>query len=483
MYFSNEDDPLKPHAEPHKWTYFLLVAIGVFMSTVDSSIVNLALPVIMADFAQPLTIMEWVVVSYLLTISALLLTFGRLSDLRGRRWVYCRGFLVFILGSLLCSVAQSVWLLIAARAFQGVGAAMLMACSPAIVVDVFPPAERGRALGMVGTVVAIGLTTGPALGGFILEHFSWRAIFYINIPIGIVAFLAAARIMKGGPADVARREAFDWLGALLLAAGLCAALYTLSHLQALIKAPVQAAAIALLALTAGGCFFWHEGRTPHPILDLALLKVRIFTLPIISAAILFAALFTIVFLNPFYLLHPAGYTVDQAGLIMMVPFVLLSVISPLSGALADRMGSRLLCSLGMLLLSAALFAFSRLGPAATVVQLVWRLALAGLGIALFLPPNNAAAMGSVPPRQRGTASGMVATARNFGMVFGVALAGTVFNLIFSRLSGGESLKVFRPELTHAFMSAYRTAMLVGCGMTAVGVVVALLRGRDAPSMR
>ncbi|MDJ0782202.1 MAG: MFS transporter [Desulfosarcinaceae bacterium] len=468
---------------PNKWAYFLLVAVGVFMSTVDSSIVNLALPVIMADFTQPITVMEWVVMSYLLTVSALLLTFGRLSDLRGRRWVYCRGFLVFIVGSLLCSVSQSVWLLIAARAFQGIGAAMLMACSPAIIVDVFPPAERGRALGMVGTVVAAGLTTGPALGGYILEYLSWRAIFYINIPIGLAASIAAARALKDGPADVVRREPFDWIGAILLALCLCSALYLISHIQNLMGTPLAAAAVLLLTLLAGAGFIWVEGRTAHPLLDLSLFRIRLFTLPVISATLLFCGLFTIVFLNPFYLLHPAGYTVEQAGLLMMVPFVLLFVISPFSGALADRIGSRLLCSLGMLLLAITLYAFSRLDSSAGNIDLIWRLALTGLGIALFLPPNSAAAMGSVPPSQRGTASGMVASARNFGMVFGVALAGTVFNLVFTHLSGGESLKVFRAELTPYFMAAYSVAMQVGGALVAAGAVLSYLRGRDKPSRR
>jgi MFS family permease len=360
---------------------------------------------------------------------------------------------------------------------------MLMACSPAIIVDVFPPAERGRALGMVGTVVAAGLTTGPALGGFILELLSWRAIFYVNIPIGLAAFFAAAKLLKGGPADVARREPFDGWGALLLALCLCAGLYLLSHLQSLSRTPLLAAGVAALAIAAGILFLWAEGRTRHPILDLGLLKVRLFIIPVAAATILFAGLFTMTFLTPFYLLHPAAYEVEQAGLIMMVPFVLLFVISPLSGALADRMGSRLLCSLGMLLLSTALFAFSFLGPGANPFELIWRLALAGLGIALFLPPNSAAAMGSVPPNQRGTASGMVATARNFGMVFGVALAGTVFNLIFTRLSGGESLKVFRPELTPAFMTAFAIAMRVGGILAAIGVVVSHLRGEDRPADR
>jgi len=195
-----------PKHAPHskKWLVFSLVAVAVFMSTLDGSIVNVALPVIMQDFNISMNTIEWVVVIYLLTVSALLLPFGSLSDIKGRRWVYCRGFLIFSVGSFFCGIADNSSWLIASRGFQGIGAAMLMACSPALVVDIFPTKERGKALGMVGTVVAAGLTTGPALGGFLIKTFSWNAIFYVNIPIGIVAGAVAFIVLKGGHGDVVR---------------------------------------------------------------------------------------------------------------------------------------------------------------------------------------------------------------------------------------------------------------------------------------
>ena len=216
-------------SEPfNKWLIFSLVAVGIFMSTLDGSIVNVALPTIMAELGVPLTTVKWVVVIYLLTISSLLLSFGRLSDMRGRRWVYSRGLAVFSLGSLLCGLSPGALWLIASRALQGVGAAMIMACTPALVVDVFPAAERGRALGMVGTVVAAGLTMGPALGGMLLQFFPWRVIFYINVPVGIAAVLATLRVLKRG-SETTSQETFDWPGSILLAVCFTALLIVLSR--------------------------------------------------------------------------------------------------------------------------------------------------------------------------------------------------------------------------------------------------------------
>jgi len=192
-----------------RWGAFSLIAIAVFMSSLDGSIVNIALPAIMKDMKVSLTTIEWVPLIYLLTISSLLLPFGRLSDIKGRRWVYCRGFVIFAAGSFICGSAEGAFWLVAARSFQGIGAAMLMACSPALAIDLFPVSERGRTLGMIGTAVAAGLTIGPALGGFMVRYFSWRYIFYINIPIGIVAAILASRSLKGGAGDVVRQESFD----------------------------------------------------------------------------------------------------------------------------------------------------------------------------------------------------------------------------------------------------------------------------------
>ncbi len=461
-----------------KWGIFALVAVGIFMSTLDSSIVNIALPAIMKDLGARMAVIEWVVLIYLLTISSLLLTFGRLSDIKGRRWVYCRGFLVFSLGSCFCAAAKGVVWLIAARSFQGVGAAMLMACSPALVVDAFPAAERGKALGMVGTVVAAGLMTGPALGGLILKLLSWRAIFYVNIPIGAVTAAVAWRMLKGGPGDIERGESFDWAGALLILVCFSTFLVALSHSYEWGIASLKTG--ALLGVS-GGAVVWLvriETRTPFPVFDPGLLKIRLFILPIVSAMILFAGLFTIVFLMPFFLVHPSGRTVDQAAYTMVIPFVFLFFVSPLSGALSDRMGSRLLCTVGMGVLAAALFSLAMVSPAASFVSIAWRLALAGVGTAVFISPNSAVAMGAVPYQRRGVAAGTVATARNLGMMMGVALAGLIFNSVFRMFSGGDGLRIYQPALAPWFMGAFHAAMAAGGILAVTGIGVAFFRGPE-----
>jgi EmrB/QacA subfamily drug resistance transporter len=465
------------NAFPRKWLVFSLVAAGVFMSTLDSSIVNIALPVIMEDFQVTLTVIEWVPMIYLLTVSALLLTCGRLSDIRGRRLVYCGGFAIFATGSLLCGMAGAASWLIAARMLQGVGAAMLMACSPALVVDAFPLAERGRALGTVGMVVAAGLTTGPALGGFILEHFSWRVIFYINVPIGIVFTAAALRILP--PLKITRQhESLDLAGALLLAVCFSSFIAGLSHVHQWGVGSLQMALAAGLFLASGAAFARVETRSDHPLFDPTLLGIRLFVLPIAAAVILFISLFFITFLMPFYMVHPLAFSMNRVGTTMMIPFVFLFFCAPLAGMLSDRMGSQLLCTVGMALMAVALFLLSRLSAAASTMDMAWRLALAGIGIAVFISPNSAAAMSAVPARHRGIASGSVATARNLGMVIGVAAAGLIFNSTFRQLNGGRDLKTYTPALESAFMTAFQHAMLAGAVVAGLGVVVAYLRGRD-----
>lgn len=467
---------MKPPATVYsKWLIFGLVAVGVFMSTLDSSIVNIALPVIMADFQESLGTIEWVMVIYLLIISSLLLSFGRLSDIKGRRWVYFRGFLIFTIGSLLCSVSRNSFQLIAARAFQGIGAAMLMACSPAIVVDVFPIAERGKALGLVGTIVAAGLTAGPALGGVILNFFSWRAIFYINIPIGLIAAAGALRLLKGGATDVTRVEPFDWRGAFFQITALVTLLLTMTHLHQWGLASSLSSSLLLVAVLATVGFVLLERSTAYPIFEPSLLKNRTFAMSVLSAVILFASLFTITFLTPFLLIYPMGLSPDKAGAVMVIPFLFLFFISPVSGTLSDRFGSWMLCAAGMTILSVALFFFSQLPGSVSPPQVIWRMALAGIGIALFLPPNSSAAMGAVEPQHRGIASGTVATARNLGMVLGVAMAAAVFNYYFEKLSGGLSLKTYQPQMAPYFSISFRKAMLGGALLTVIGVVATVMR--------
>jgi EmrB/QacA subfamily drug resistance transporter len=463
---------------PKKWLVFTLVAVAVFMSTLDGSIVNVALPVIMQSFNVSMHTIEWVVVIYLLTVSSLLLPFGRLSDIKGRRWVYCRGFLIFSAGSFFCGIADSSWWLIGARAFQGIGAAMLMACSPALVVDIFPSRERGKALGMVGTVVAAGLTTGPALGGFLIKTFSWNAIFYVNIPIGIIAGVVALIVLKGGHGDVARNEDFDWSGAILLTVFLFS--FFLALIKALdwgVKSYVTMTLIGV-AIFSGILLVFFELRKKYPVFDPSLLKIRRFCLPLLSALILFAALFTVVFLMPFYLVKPMGFSIDLAGYTMAIPFLCLFFLSPFSGALSDRIGTRLLCTIGMAILAASLYFMSGLSSSSTFLSIMWRLILAGVGTAIFLPPNSSIVMSALPANRRGIASGTVATARNIGMMIGVAQAGLIFNMVFRMKTGGESLTVYDKSMEPFFMVAFQYAMLSGAFLACLGIFVAFMRGAD-----
>jgi EmrB/QacA subfamily drug resistance transporter len=462
----------------NKWLVFSLVAVAVFMTTLDSSAVNVALPTIMKSSRVPLTTVQWVVIIYLLTISSLLLTFGRLSDVKGRRWIYGRGFFIFSLGSLLCAVAPGAIWLIAARSLQGVGAAMLMSCSPALIVDIFPTAERGKTLGMLGTIVASGLTVGPALGGVILDFFTWRVIFYINIPIGIISMILAARILRGGAGDITRQEAFDWPGTILMICCFCFFLLALTRSHDWGFGSTRTLIFFIISSVSAAALIFTEWRTPYPIFDPALMKIRLFILPTLSAAIMFMSLFTIIFLMPFYLMHPASFSVDRVGYIMVVPFIFHFFISPISGAISDRIGSRLLCTLGMAVLSIALFSFSFIAAQASVFSIFWRLALAGIGIAIFLPPNSAVTLSAVPAERRGIASGTVATARNFGMVLGVAITGLIFNAMFRTLSGGSPLTIYRSELEPIFMTAFQYAMRTGGIIATIGIVVSYLRGSE-----
>ena len=458
-----------------KWQVFSLVGVSIFMSTLDSSIVNVALPYIMEDLSSDVKTVQWVVVVYLLTVSSLLLTFGRLSDTRGRRLVYVAGFLVFTFGSLLCANAMTVHFLVGARMVQGIGASMLMACSPALVVDAFAPKERGRALGLLGAVVAAGLTLGPLAGGMILSYFSWRVIFYINVPIGMLAVAAGIVVLKGLPGGSGSREPLDRTGSLLLVVMLSCLIVTLVRSSDWGLVSVKSGFCLLAGMMCAVGFVYNEKRAAYPLFDLDLMKIRLFSLPLIAAAILFACLFVLVFMMPFFLTYPCGFSASRTGFIMIVPFLFLLIISPVSGILADRLGSRLLCTTGMFLMGLSLVFLVFLRPDMGVSAIVWRIALAGIGTALFVPPNNTAIMGSVPIHQRGIASGAIATARNLGMVFGVALAGAVFSSFISLQGHGPT--GYGPDMAPAFMAGFKHVMTAGSGLAVIGVGVTFFRGR------
>ena len=461
-----------------KWKVFSLVAVSIFMSTLDSSIVNVALPYIMQEMVTDISTIQWVIVIYLLVVSSLLLTFGRLSDIKGRRLIYVAGFLVFTLGSFLCGVASTVSFLVTARVVQGAGASMLMACSPALIVDVFEKEQRGRVLGMIGAVVAAGLTLGPVAGGFILEYLSWRYIFYINIPIGIGATIAGVFVLKSIPGGKGSREPLDYVGSLTMMIGLSSLILGLTQASSWGILSFRFAGCLMMAVLAGIGFIINARRCAHPLFDLGLLKIRLFVLPLATSGILFAALFTIVFMMPFYLTYPCGFSAGKTGGIMIVPFVFLLFISPVAGGLADRLGSRLLCFFGMVLLGLSLVSLIFLSPGMETLAILWRMALAGVGTALFVSPNNTTVMGAVPMARRGIASGATATARNLGMVMGVALATTIFTSSFTHLTQGAGLDNYTPAMVPYFMISFQKVMGFGAMIAFVGAGVAYARGKE-----
>ncbi len=408
-----------------KWVILLAVGVGTFMSALDHSIVNTILPVVREEFHAGITTIEWVVTIYLLTIGGLLLTFGRLGDLRGNKPVYLSGFGLFLFGSLLSGRAVSPGFLIGARAVQGLGAAMLAANSPAILTKGFPAQERGRALGIQSMMTYLGLTAGPSLGGWLAATAGWRSVFYVNIPVGLLALFLGYRYIPREARPEAG-EGFDTSGALLFFGGLVVLLYGLSvgpdwgwssaHLILLLLG-----AVALL-----GAFLAVERRAVSPMLDLTLFRSRTFSVATVSAVLNYVCLFSVVFLMPFYLIQGRGLSPAQAGLVLTAYPVVMALSAPASGWLSDRIGSRLLSSLGMGIMSAGLLLLAALRPDSDYGQVAFSLGVVGLGTGIFVSPNSSALMGAAPRARQGIAAGILATARNTGMMLGVGAAGAIF---------------------------------------------------------
>ncbi len=414
-----------------RWWVLIAIGAGSFMSALDGSVVNTILPILRDYFKSDVATIEWTVTVYLLVLSGLLLTFGRLGDLRGHKTVYGMGFGVFILSSALCGASGSAAALTVFRGFQAIGGAMLASNSPAIVSASFPPEQRGRAFGLVSMMTYLGLTVGPALGGWLTQLLGWRSVFYINVPVGALALILSLRfIHKEQPAEGGQR--FDLSGAVLFLAALTALLLGLNNgaewgWTSPAVAGLLGGALVLLAV-----FLWVEYRSPAPMLDLRLFRVPMFSISTANAVLNYICVYSITFLMPFYLIQGRGLNAAQAGLLLTAQPVIMAISAPISGALSDRLGSRLPGMLGMGLLAAGLFLLSGIGPETALFQVAIWLALAGAGTGTFISPNTSALMGAAPRARQGIASGVQAVARNFGMVVGIGLAGAIFTTRLAR---------------------------------------------------
>lgn len=433
------------------------------MATLDGNIVSVALPTLGAELGVSIDRLEWIVSAYLLAISATLLALGRAGDVLGHRTVFVAGMLTFTAGSALCGAAPDHRALVAARVFQALGASAMMAISTALVTATFPRERRGQALGTIGTVVALGLTAGPPLGGLILSHLSWRWVFYVNLPVGLAGAAWALRVLPRPARAPGPRPAFDLAGAGLFAAGLAAALLAVDGLAA-----PGAGHLALLA-AAGAAWLAlarRSRRAAAPLVDGVVLGSSTVRLGLLAGFLSYAAMFTQTFLTPFYLARVLGLPPGRLGLALAAVPVALSVSSPLAGWLSDRLGTRGLAALGMLLVAAGLGALSSAGSEASLATAMSRLAVCGVGMGLFQAPNNSAIMGALPRDRLGAGGGLLATARNVGMAVGVGLAGGLFAL---RSGAGADPATFLP--------GYALALRAGAAVALLSAAVSLVRPR------
>lgn len=421
------------------------------MATLDSSIVNIALPTLSKDFGANLDHVKWVVIAYLLVITCMLLPFGLLSDQKGRKLVFQLGYFVFVMGSALCGLAFSLPLLVAFRMVQAIGASMLMANGPAIITSTFSAKERGTALGTLAMVVSAGLMMGPSLGGVLIGKLGWRSIFWINVPIGLIGiFLVEVFIKKSSPSRSS--ASFDWPGAILQTVWLVlfiglfgsplseSGLASISWLRWLGVAVLIAVAVIFVKV---------EASTQTPLFDLSLFQHRTFWTSILASFLTFVAFSSVTVLMPFFLQEELHFSPQKAGIFMTSIPVIIFIVAPLSGRLSDRVGSRWLSSSGTCVGMVGLWLMSGLmglkwGELPAQWMVASTLALIGLAIGLFQSPNNSAIMGCVPVAKLGVASALLATVRNLGLVTGTGFSTALFTWRYTVT--GDHLSAFRLTL-------------------------------------
>lgn len=449
----------------HPKLVLMVVGLGTFLSAAQGSTVNLALPDIGRALDAPIDVTGWVVSGFLLAVTVLLLLAGRASDLLGHRRVYLVGQVLFGLASWGAGLGDAIETLIAARLLQGAGGAMVMATGPALLTMSFPVSQRGRALGMLATATYTGLTVGPPIGGWVVAAFSWRWVFYLNLPVALLIALLGWLYL---PREVERPPArFDWAGAMALVAGLPLLLVALAQggrwgwsSPATIGCGAAGSAILLL-------FVALERRGTHPLLDFRLFRSRVFTGAVLSALGNYVALFIPIILLPFYLVEGLGIAESRAGWLLSAQPLLMALVASPSGRLSDRIGSRGLATGGLLVLAAGLTGLATVGSGSSTYAVAVWLGVMGLGTGIFISPNSSALMGSAPRQQQGVAGGVMAVARSLGMILGVASATSIFVA-----AGGHTGR----RWVEADYHAMRVALVVAAAVSVTSALAAALRG-------
>jgi EmrB/QacA subfamily drug resistance transporter len=454
------------------------------MAPFDGSIVTIAIPSIASSIGLGLEAAVWIPLAYLLLLTILLINVGRLADLKGRKRFYTIGFIIFTLGSLLCGASNSDLELVIFRGVQGTGAAFILANSTAIVTDAFPRWERGKALGINTMAVYVGLTAGPVIGGVLVHNYGWRSIFYVNVPIGIIVIILTMLKLKETRRSMS--EGFDLAGATTLSIALASLLVvlTLGGFYGWVSAPI----IGLLIV--GGVTFVvfllvETKLVRYPTLDVSLfIRNRLFGAANTTAFLSYVAVTGVTLTISIYLQSIQGLDPQMAGIYIIAQSTPMFLLSPLSGWLSDRLGSRVLSSLGMLLISLGLYFCSSLNVESSALDVMLRLILIGTGFGLFSSPNTSAVMGSVKQTKLGVAAGTLGTMRFMGQSIGLALIVTVMAAslppkdmlaVFAGLSMQNNLAV------NEFVHGMRNLFLIASAISALGTLTSMVRGHEEVS--
>lgn len=471
----------------YHWWVYASVAVAMFMTVMDQSGLNIALPRIAEHFEADLPTVQWIVLSYVLATSALVMPMGRLSDMVGRKRVLMAGLVVFMSAAVVAGSSNVYLLLIAAKVVQAVGAAAIQANGMAMITEAFPSNERGKALGMYMTIIGTGTISGPIVGGLLVSALDWRAVFFAGVPVALAALLFVALVIKAPSSGsrVARRASFDWMGAFLSSGALVSFLLATTNVHRLgwSSPPIlggYAAAATLIVV-----FVWWERRTDDPMLDIDFFRSRQFSMGTTARALSFLAGSSVFFMMPFYLVQVMGHPAGKAGLLMVPGSICMAFAGPLVGRLSDRVGTRWPAVAGLTASAVAMLVFSRLNVDSPEWYVVLGMVLSGCGMGSFSSPNTSAVMSAVKRESYGIASAFLNLTRTSANVTGVAVATAVVSATMASMGFEPSLAAVDrgsgAAVLEAFVEGFQRAFLLAGLFIVLAIVVSLVRGESRAS--
>ncbi|MFA6225354.1 MAG: MFS transporter [Methanoregula sp.] len=450
--------------EREKKIILLVASLASFLVPYTGSSITVALPAMAAQFSADAVTLGWITSAYIVSAALFIVPFGRLADIYGRKKIFLLGVLIFSIASLASALAPTVGILIAARFIQGIGGAMLFATSVAIVTQVYGPGERGWALGIVIATVYAGLSLGPFLGGILTDRFGWPAIFFINVPLGLITIALTLQGVKHEWADAAG-EWFDLTGAMVYSVMLLSGIFGM-----LLLPDPRGLAWLFVALCLGGVFVWWERWCASPLFDLRIFSNnRTFVFSNIAAMINYGATFAVTILLSLYLQYIQGFSAETAGFILVAQPIVQTLFSPIAGKMSDRIEPRIVATAGMVFTTIGLSFFIFLTPTTPLYAIVIALMVLGFGYALFSSPNTNAIMSSVDKRYLGIASGMVATMRSLGQVLSMAIAMFCFSIFIGTVT-------ITPAVFPALMTSVTISFLIFTCLCIIGVGTSYVRG-------